>query len=306
MPTECGIVSQQRPEGEVGAHAGDSVYALLADGTTVEIRPARPGDFDAVRNMHEKMSPDNLYLRFFSMSRVAAEQAARRICREPASDHAALLAVLDGEVAGYGIYERFGAGSPSAEVALAVADDTHNRGVGTLLLEHLVSLADGQRVRTLIAETLSENALMLKVFADAGLAPQRALMDGVYELTFPLPVDEADAALGTYRDAVAERERSADVASLRHLLDPTSVAVIGAGRRPRSPGRAILRNITPAASPARSTRSTRAWKNWTASPACRRRPRCPSRSTWRSLPRQQLPCPELPKSAGGAGSRPWS
>jgi acyl-CoA synthetase (NDP forming)/GNAT superfamily N-acetyltransferase len=194
--------------------------------------------------MHEKMSPDNLYLRFFSMSRVAAEQAARRICREPGPDHAALLAVLDGEVVGYGVYERLGASSPSAEIAMAVADDLHNRGVGTLLLEHLISLAGGQRVRILVAETLSENALMLKVFADAGLAPQRALADGVYEFTFPLPADEADAALGTYRDAVAERERAADVASLRYLLEPASVAVIGVGRRPGSVGRAILRNIT--------------------------------------------------------------
>ena len=60
-----------------------SAYALLTDGTTIEIRPARPEDFDAVRDMHAKMSPDNLYLRFFSMSRVAAEQEARRVCREP-------------------------------------------------------------------------------------------------------------------------------------------------------------------------------------------------------------------------------
>jgi len=158
MPTECGIVSRQRREGEVGAHAGDSVYALLADGATVEIRPAGPGDFDAVRDMHVKMSPDNLYLRFFSMSRAAAEQAARRICREPAPDHAALLAVLDGEVAGYGVYERFGAGSPSAEIALAVADDIHNRGVGTLLLEHLISLAGDRGVRTLVAASLRPSA----------------------------------------------------------------------------------------------------------------------------------------------------
>jgi hypothetical protein len=40
-------------------------------------------------------------------------------------------------------------------------------------------------------------------------------VDGVYEVSFPLPTDEGDADLGTYRDAVAERERSADVASLR-------------------------------------------------------------------------------------------
>ena len=227
----------------MSTQAGDSAYALLADGTTIEIRPARPDDFDAVRDMHEKMSPDNLYLRFFSMSSVAAGQAARRICREPAPDHAALLAVLDGEVVGYGIYERLGAGSPSAEVAMAVADDMHNRGVGTLLLEHLISLARGQGVRTFIAETLTENALMLQVFADAGLPAQRALADGVYDFTFPLPADETDAALGTYRDAVAERERSADVASLQHVLTPASVAVIGASRRPGSVGRAILQNI---------------------------------------------------------------
>lgn len=79
----------------MGGHAEDSIYALLTDGATVEIRPARPEDFAAVRDMHVKMSPDNLYLRFFSMSPHVAEQEARRICREPGPDHAALLALLD-------------------------------------------------------------------------------------------------------------------------------------------------------------------------------------------------------------------
>ena len=220
-----------------------SAYALLTDGTTIEIRAARPDDFEAVRDMHAKMSPDNLYRRFFGMSRVAAEQEARRVCREPTPDHAALLAVLDGEVTGCGSYERIGPGSPSAEIAMSVADDMHHRGVGTLLLEHLVSLADGRGFRAFTAETLTDNAPMLKVFADAGLPAQRALSDGVYNFTFPLPAVETDAALGTYRDAVAERERSADVASLRHVLAPASVAVIGASQRPGSVGRSILQNI---------------------------------------------------------------
>ena len=220
-----------------------SAYALLADGTTIEIRPARPGDFEAVRDMHARMSPDNLYLRFFGLSALAAEQEAHRICREPAPDHAALLSVLDGEVIGCSSYERADDGSRSAEVAMAVADEMHSRGVGTLLLEHLISLARSRGVHTFTAETLSENALMLQVFADAGLPVHRTLADGVYDFTFPLPAGEADAALGPYRDAVAERERSADVASLRHILTPTSVAVIGASRRPASIGRAILANI---------------------------------------------------------------
>jgi acyl-CoA synthetase (NDP forming)/GNAT superfamily N-acetyltransferase len=224
-------------------HAEDSTYALLSDGATIEIRAARPDDFDAVRDMHAKMSPDNLYLRFFSMSPLVAEQEARRICREPGPDHAALLAVLDGEVVGCGTYEQAGAGSRSAEVAFTVADDLHHRGIGMLLLEHLVSLARGRGFRAFTAETLSENAAMLRVFADAGLQVQRSLVDGVYDLTFPLPADEADAALGTYRDTVAVRERSADVASMRPVLMPASVAVIGASRRPGSVGRVILQNI---------------------------------------------------------------
>jgi len=233
----------QNREGDVSADAEPSVYALLTDGTTIEIRPARPDDLGAVRDMHEKLSPDSLYLRFFSMSPSAAEREARRLCREPAPDHAALLALLDGELIGCGSYECDDPPSQSAEVALTVADDMHNRGVGTLLLEHLISLARSRGLHAFTAETLSENALMLRVFADAGLQAHRALADGVYDLTFPLPAGEADVALGSYRDAVAERERSADVASLRHVLAPGSVAVIGASRRPGSVGRAILHNI---------------------------------------------------------------
>ena len=223
--------------------AESSVYALLTDGTTVEIRPAGQDDFDPVREMHEKLSPDSLYLRFFSMSPRAATREAQRVCRPRGPDHAALLALLDGQVIGVGSYERDSAASLSAEVAFTVADDMHNRGVGMLLLEHLISLARSRGLHAFTAETLSENALMLKVFADAGLEAHRALADGVYDLTFPLPAGEADVALGTYREAVAERERSAGVASLRHMLRPASVAVIGASRRPRSVGRSILRNI---------------------------------------------------------------
>lgn len=58
-----------------------ATYALLTDGSTVEIRPASPGDADAVREMHAAMSPDNMYLRFFSLSPSAAQQEAHRVCR---------------------------------------------------------------------------------------------------------------------------------------------------------------------------------------------------------------------------------
>jgi len=122
-----------------------SAYALLADGTTIEIRPARPEDFDAVRDMHTKMSPDNFYLRFFSMSPRAAEQEARRICREPSPDHAALLTVLDGEVVGCGALHLYG--MHLAEVrSITIGKKAKGRGAGRLLIDALLAEAARQSV----------------------------------------------------------------------------------------------------------------------------------------------------------------
>jgi acyl-CoA synthetase (NDP forming)/GNAT superfamily N-acetyltransferase len=238
------------------------VFALLADGSTVQIRPAVAGDFAAVRAMHEAMSPDNAYLRFFSTSRTAAEREARRVTREPGQDHAALLALYGAEVAGVASYEVVAgergsasdhghAGDEStnaspgktAEVAFAVADTMHHRGIATLLLEHLVSLARSRQIESFTAETLSENISMLRVFSDAGLPARSARAEGVVTITIPLPADDTGKQLEDYLDTVALRERSANVASLRPVFEPKSVAVVGASRRQGTVGRSVLDNI---------------------------------------------------------------
>ena len=218
-------------------------YALLVDGSTVEIRPAGPGDFDAVKAMHEAMSPDNAYLRFFSLSRAAAETEARRICREREPGRMALLALAGGEVVGCASYETVPGPGHRVEVAFAVADHMHHKGIGTLLLEHLVSYASSHQITAFVGLTLAENMAMLKVFADAGLPVHRRTEDGVVDMTIPLPTEGAGTGLNGYLNAVAERERHADVASLRHVFAPASVAVIGVSRRPGTVGRAIWDNI---------------------------------------------------------------
>src|SRR5215475_9999850 len=228
--------------GGAGQQANTHVYALLTDGSTVEIRAARPEDAEAVREMHAVMSPSNLYLRFFSMSSYSAVKEAERVCRPPGPDHAVLLAWLGGRLVGVASYE-LAETSGTAEVAFAVPDDMHGRGIATLLLEHLVSIARQHGVHAFTGETLAENTAMLTVFADAGLPVRRRMSDGVVHLEFPLPEGDADPDLDGYLDSVAARESRADAASLRHLLGPDSVAVIGASRRRGTVGREILRNI---------------------------------------------------------------
>jgi acyl-CoA synthetase (NDP forming) len=98
-------------------------------------------------------------------------------------------------------------------------------------------------VKAFRAEVLGQNHAMLRVFADAGLHAETHAEAGVVTLTVPLVVDDA------YLDAVAERERRADIESLRPLLRPSTVAVIGASRTPGSVGRAILDNARSAGFP---------------------------------------------------------
>jgi acyl-CoA synthetase (NDP forming)/GNAT superfamily N-acetyltransferase len=228
---------------QLSESAAARVYALLADGTTVEIRPAVPGDFDSVKAMHDAMSSDTMYLRFFNASRLSAETETRRLCRAPGPGRLALLALTGSDVVGCASYDLVPAtGGRTAEIAFAVADHMHHKGIATLLLEHLVSAARASQVRTFTAETLSENSAMLRVFADAGLPVQRHSEYGVVEVNVPLP-DDTSTALETYLETTARRERAADAVSLRHVFAPESVVVIGASRRRGTVGRAILDNI---------------------------------------------------------------
>ncbi|GAA2286325.1 bifunctional GNAT family N-acetyltransferase/acetate--CoA ligase family protein [Actinomadura luteofluorescens] len=219
--------------------SGARVFALLTDGTQVEIRSLGEADREAVRDLHRGLSEESLYLRFFGLNRAVSEQVAGRVCRTDGEGHAALGAWLHGDLVGVAEYEPTDAPG-EAEFAMVVADRVHHRGVGTLLLEHLGSLARAHGIVAFRADTLADNTAMLRVFADAGMAARRRSSGGVVELTLPLVSDDR------YLDAVAERERRADVASLEPLMRPRTVAVVGASRRPGTVGAEVLRNLVSA------------------------------------------------------------
>ena len=118
----------------------------------------------------------------------------------------------------------------------------HRRGIATLLLEHLVSLARARGMKTIVAEVLPDNYPVLRVLSDAGLAVRRRYDDGVVDLSVPVPLNAALGEASMYLDAVGGRDMHANVASLEPLLAPRSAAVVGSGG-PTSVGRTILLNI---------------------------------------------------------------
>ncbi|MFL6072097.1 MAG: GNAT family N-acetyltransferase [Mycobacteriales bacterium] len=219
-----------------------SVRALLADGQVAAIREIVPDDREALRDLHARMSERSLFLRFFSLGTHGPDQFAARITTPAPGTRTALGAFAGGRIIGVASYETL-LEPETAEVALAVADDMHGHGVGTLLLEHLGSRARQAGVLRFVAEVMPENRPMLRVFADSGLRAVTRQGGGAIELEILLNADDS------YLDAVAGREEAADVASLRALLAPASVAVVGAGRNPGGIGRAVLDNLLAAGFP---------------------------------------------------------
>lgn len=218
------------------ADTGPGVRAVLSDGQVVVVRVLTPQDQDAVLRLHQALDERDSYFRFFGPLPARVADLVLGMCAPSDARHGSMGAFVGPELIGVAHYEVL-ADPTRAELALAVSGTSQTHGVGTLLLEHVISLGRGRGVRRFVAEVLTENTRMLRVLRDTGL-PCRITYDGSVT-DVDLTLDEVEP----YLAAMAERERVADVASLAAVLRPASVVVIGAGRNPGSVGHAVLRNI---------------------------------------------------------------
>jgi acyl-CoA synthetase (NDP forming)/RimJ/RimL family protein N-acetyltransferase len=215
-----------------------AIDALTSDGAIVALRAVTGADTSALADLFNRSSTASLRLRFFaSPGRPLLEAEVARLAKPPSPRHGTIAAEIGGTLVGVASYERRSASEPSAEFAVFVADEHQGRGIGTLLLEHLARHARAQGVRELYGEVLAGNARMLRVAGDLTASTATHLRDGVVEVTLATEADEAALA------AIEARERAAGRASLRPLLAPRSVAVVGAGRRPGGVGHEVLTGL---------------------------------------------------------------
>lgn len=216
--------------------AEPSADVLLTDGSIGVVRRVVPADREAVCRLHEGLGSDTLRLRFFGVSRFAADQYAQHVMSS--CDGGRVLALglwRDGRLAGLGTAERLDDGS--AEIAFVVSDSEHGRGIATLLLEHLAAAARRAGVRRFVAEVLADNAPMLQVIRDAGFAATRHSEDGVVTIEMDTAVTPGTLMASDRRESVSE------TASLLPLLRPRHVAVVGVRRDGTGIGAAILSAI---------------------------------------------------------------
>jgi GNAT superfamily N-acetyltransferase len=134
---------------------------VLADGTVLVIRLARPQDGEAIARMHERCSEESRYQRYFTPMNAWREDNLRRI----AGGHrgATLVAVtMDHAVVAVGNAFPI---SPDdvdcGEIAVIVDDAWHHRGIGRLMIRHLLGVAVRLQFEEVRAYVLAVNDAML-------------------------------------------------------------------------------------------------------------------------------------------------
>ena len=208
---------------------------VLRDGSTVRVRPVRPGDEGSLGTFLAGLSEESRWLRFFGGTSVAGQ--ARRAAEVDYANRFGLVATSGSDDGIVGHAEFIRADGERAEVAFEIADRLQGRGLGTILLAHVASWAEQNGIHTFEAEVLPHNHRMLDVFRESGFPVElRASADSI-GVEFPTSISEEGIARFERRDRIAAE------AAVSTFLRPRAVAVIGASRERGTVGGEIFHNL---------------------------------------------------------------
>jgi len=190
------------------------VWFELSDGLRVGLRPIHPDDREALAEGFRNLSEDSRYHRFLTpMARLSDRQAAY-LTELDLIDHFAWgigIRTGNGSIQGIGVarYVRDPENPATAEIAVAIADEYQDLGIGSLLVRALVVVADTHGIERITGYLLGENRAMIRIFKGIG-ARFRAGGTGVIEADAAL---EARTLCNLGDDACVELIRVADRAA---------------------------------------------------------------------------------------------
>lgn len=223
----------------VGLPVGDyteNPRIMLRDGTVASVRIATRADREALRRFFHNLSPESRRRRFFTPSEPTDAIIQRFSDAHDPSDALTLIVhrQVSDDLQPIAAASYFALNGKLAEAAFAVDDQFQGKGLGSALLERLAVIAARHGFERFQATTLVDNTPMLEVFRDSGFEIRSKRSAGTVELQLSL----TPSAEGVR--TAEERDRAATAASLKPMLAPRAVAVVGASRDPASIGRRVL------------------------------------------------------------------
>jgi len=144
-------------------------HTTLPDGTGVFIRPVRPEDEELFRSFFEKVTPEDLRLRFFAPIRDFSHTFIARLTQLDYARAMALVAIEEETGAMLGAVRLHAdANYDTGEYGILVRSDLKGRGLGWLLMEMIISYARAEGLNVIEGQVLRENTMMLAMCEKLG------------------------------------------------------------------------------------------------------------------------------------------
>ncbi len=133
----------------------------------VHVRPIRPEDEPLYEHFFANMSPEDMRMRFFTAKPHRAHRFVARFTQIDYAREMAFVALSGGELLGVSRL----AADPDytrAEYAILVRSDLKGKGLGWMLMQHLIAYARAEGLGTLFGEVLATNTTMLEMCKSLG------------------------------------------------------------------------------------------------------------------------------------------
>lgn len=165
---------------------------MLSDGSVVLIRPVQAADAPLLAAAFERLSDASRQSRFLGGKPRLSTRELRALTDVDHHDHEALGALdpRDGRGLGIARYIRDAADAASAEFAITVVDEWHDRGLGRELMIRLIGRARQEGIERFTASVAPDNEAVLPLLRGSGAAVTVANRDryGVeYSISLPDP-----------------------------------------------------------------------------------------------------------------------
>jgi acyl-CoA hydrolase/GNAT superfamily N-acetyltransferase len=164
------IPSQQFLASQAAYPVHEERRIQLKNGEHVLVRPARAADAGALQALFHRLSPDDVYSRFFKRMRTISFNELQTLCNVNNATEVAFVATTgpreNEQVVGSGCYF-LNPTTNLAEVAFMVAPEWQGVGLGSALQDRLREYAVSRGLRGFIAEILPRNVRMLRLANNA-------------------------------------------------------------------------------------------------------------------------------------------
>lgn len=155
------------------ASRAEGCEQVIRGGDRVIVRPLHAQDIEMERRFIEALSPVSRRFRFLESMKSPSDELLKKLTvLDPATDVAYIAVTEAGSQENPVGVGRFSAavGHKDCEFAVTVADAWQNKGLGTLLMQHLIEAARKRGIKAMHSSDARDNELMRRFSAHLGLA----------------------------------------------------------------------------------------------------------------------------------------